>query len=76
MIGVLTVAMFSIAAAFAALDVTAWVTHGRYGTTFSTATRNWMRSLPRGAREFVWLLVIVFGLSLGPHLAWGTPILP
>lgn len=71
-----TVVLFELAAIFAALDVFAWVTHGRYGWTFSTAVRDFMRSLPRGWRELAWALVIVFGVSLGPHLAWGTPILP
>lgn len=75
-IGPLTLATIALLAGFAVADSVAAATGYRYGETFSHWAVTTVVAMPTWLRVIVRVLILVFGLSLGPHLAFGTPILP
>lgn len=75
-IGPLTYATIALLGGFAIADTVAKVTGYREGETFSRWSTTRIRALPAPLRALVRILVLGFALSLGPHIAWGTPLLP
>jgi len=75
-IGPLTLATIALLAGFAIADSVAAATGYRYGETFSHWATTTVVSMPTWLRVIVRVLILGFALSLGPHLAYGTPLLP
>jgi hypothetical protein len=75
-VGPITLATIALLAGFAVADSVAAATGYRYGETFSHWATTTVVSMPTWLRVIVRVLILVFAFSLGPHLAWGTPILP
>lgn len=75
-VGPVTWATIALLAGFAVADTVAASTRYRYGETFSHWTTTTVRALPLWLRVIVRVIILGFALSLGPHLAFGTPLLP
>lgn len=75
-VGPLTYATIALLAGFAIADSVAAATDYRHGETFSHWATATVRSLPTWARVVIRVLILGFALSLGPHLAFGTWLLP
>lgn len=75
-VGPLTYATIALLAGFAIADSIAAATGYRYGETFSHWSTTGIKRMPVTLRVIVRLLVLGFAFSLGPHIAWGTWLLP
>jgi len=74
--GPITIATIALLAGFAVADSVAAATGYRYGETFSHWSTASIRRMPTWLRWLVRILVLGFALSLGPHIAFGTQLLP
>lgn len=75
--GAITYATIALLGGFAIADSIAAASGYKLGgETFSHWSTASIRALPPWLRIIVRILVIVFALSLGPHIAFGTWLLP
>lgn len=74
-VGPVTYATIALLAGFAVADSIAAASGYKWGETFSHWSTDSIRAMPLWLRVTVRVLVIVFALSLGPHIAFGTQLL-
>ena len=74
--GPVTWACIALLAGFVVADSVAAASGHAHGETFSHWATRTVRSLPTPLRVIARVLILGFALSLGPHLAFGTPLLP